>query len=104
VRDPLAFEWFAEFLIGVEGNPKVELLLFATRAPKGGAEGGVSFATTRPKMSDILSDVKSKHSGVGHIAVLACGPAIVVDEVGALSLSLSDSSVRFHFHKETFAF
>jgi len=100
VRDPLAFEWFGEFLRNLKSDV-VELKLFATRGGKEASESPIKYTSKRPNMSEIFDEVVSKSSG--NVAVLACGPAVVVDEVSKLSIAKS-GKVNFHFHKETFAF
>jgi len=103
VRDPLAFEWFAEALNTAKDNKVVELKLFATRA-KGASEGGIPFTPSRPKMPEIFEQIRTTHSESSAIAVLACGPAVVVSEVSELCHSISSWKLQFHFHEETFAF
>jgi len=102
VRDPLAFEWFAEPLKAAEGNTQFDVKLFCTRGKP--TDSGLKFSTARPKFQEIFNDIKTKHVTEGKVAVLACGPEPMVEETSLLSITESNASVQFHYHKETFCF
>jgi len=67
----------------------------------------------RPNLTEIFRKMKAKAAeGTGtfynrkhvRVAVLTCGPAVMVDMCEKLSESESDDNVTFDFHKETFEF
>jgi len=102
VRDPAAFEWFCEPLKAVEGNTQIEIRLFATRGKA--TESGLKFSSARPNWKDLFNEIKNKHATEAPVAVLACGPEPMVQETSLLAITESNSSVQFHYHKETFCF
>jgi len=102
VRDPAALEWFCEPLKAAESNTQIEVRLFATRGKA--TESGLKFSSARPNWKDLFNEIKNKHATEGPIAVLACGPEPMVQETSLLAITESNSSVRFHYHKETFCF
>jgi len=102
VRDPLAFEWFADALKAAEANTQFDVRLFATRGKP--TDSGLKFSSARPNFQDIFNKIKTTHAAEGPIAVLACGPEPMVEETNKLSISESNNSIQFHYHKETFCF
>lgn len=58
----------------------------------------------RPNIKSLLTSIREECSSkyIGRVAVLACGPTQLMNTVSKLTRKLSNRSVRFDFHCETF--